>query len=167
MKRVELVGSHLETDQPKPWLTEGREATMERVWAFLSYRTDDSEDYTSFLMSSLKSVNASAAEGKTTFEFTVKRQHSNSFGTIHGGVIASLVDLGGMAAIVALTNHPFGVSVDVAVTYIGPAKEGETIRIESVCHKASKSVAFTTTMLYVGERLIAKGNHTKFNNMTR
>ncbi|KAI8806261.1 hypothetical protein BJ742DRAFT_899388 [Cladochytrium replicatum] len=140
MDRVKQIGSHLDPDHPKPWKTEGREKTVRRVWKFLTYNRE--KDYTTFLLDSMNIVDASSVEGKYWAQ---------------GGIIAALVDLAGSSAVIALTNHPFGVSVDISVAYSGQADEGDIVRVESVCHKAGKLLAFTTTWIYVGDRLIAKG----------
>lgn len=48
----------------------------------------------------------------------------NLFKAVHGGVIASLVDIIGTAAIVTTGTVDTGVSVDINVTYVSAAVEG-------------------------------------------
>ncbi|KAI8801227.1 HotDog domain-containing protein [Cladochytrium replicatum] len=136
---------------------------MDRVWKAFKAILACRRSFNTFITDSLRIVDASSTEGKAVFEFTVLPDHSNAYGTIHGGIIASLVDICSAGAVIALADTPFGASIDMSTTYISAAKEGETVRIESICHKAGRTLAFTSTELYVGNKLISKGTHTKLN----
>ncbi|KAI8806260.1 HotDog domain-containing protein [Cladochytrium replicatum] len=103
------------------------------------------------------------SDGRIEFDFVVGEQHMNGYGTLHGGVIASLIDLVGSTAVIAKSDTFYGTSVDVSVTYVSSTREGSTVRLVGVCHKAGKSLAFMTVTASVGTTLIAKGSVTQFN----
>lgn len=68
----------------------------------------------------------SASDGKCTAEMTVLKEHTNSYGTLHGGFTAFAVDTISSMAILThpkvvhnLENIPnSGVSVDIHVSYV-------------------------------------------------
>ncbi|KAI8802553.1 HotDog domain-containing protein [Cladochytrium replicatum] len=161
-----LTTSPLKTDR-SALARETKQQTMNRVWRMLTAIQAGRKNFDRFITDSMRIVDASATEGMAVYEFLVQTQHTNAYGTLHGGIIASLIDICSSGAAIALADTPFGVSVELSSTYIAAAKEGEVVRVESVCHKVGKSVGFTSTTIYVGDKLIAKGNHTKFNSPPR
>ncbi|PTB71056.1 hypothetical protein M440DRAFT_1442957 [Trichoderma longibrachiatum ATCC 18648] len=54
-----------------------------------------------------------AAEGKVDFELDIHKDHTNRMQTIHGGTLASLVDLGGSLAVASTGRFATGVSTDL------------------------------------------------------
>ncbi len=59
----------------------------------------------------------------------VEQKHVNSLSTLHGGVISSLVDVGGSLAIAAKRQIEYtGVSTDLSVSFVSSGKLGETIK---------------------------------------
>jgi acyl-coenzyme A thioesterase 13 len=99
----------------------------------------------------------------------IEKQHLNIQDRLFGGVTASLVDIGGSLAIAAKTSSLHtGVSTDLSISYLRSAKLGDMVRyfnlmrMESECTKVGRTLAFTRVELFVGEKLIATGNHTKF-----
>ncbi|KAI8805793.1 HotDog domain-containing protein [Cladochytrium replicatum] len=138
------------------------EETAKRVWKIFRFYLREKKTFNAVYDGSLNIVTASK-EGKATFEFQVKPEYTNVYGTLHGGVIGSLIDICSGGAVMALINAPFGVtsqSLDMNMSFIAAAKEGDVVRIESVILKSGKSVAFTETTMFVGDKLIAKGSHT-------
>ncbi|KAL1455068.1 hypothetical protein WDU94_009188 [Cyamophila willieti] len=121
----------------------------------------------------LKGVNViEAGDGKCVAEMKVAKEHTNTFGTLHGGMTATLVDyLSGCALLThknALSDESkishSGVSVDLHITYIRAAKLGEEIVIESNTRKCGKSLAFLDVLIKNKETgaLVATGVHTKY-----
>ncbi|KAI5699497.1 hypothetical protein M8J75_003892 [Diaphorina citri] len=121
----------------------------------------------------LKAVNIlSAADGKCVAEMKISQEHTNTFGTLHGGMTATLVDyLSGCALLThknvmeesSKISHS-GVSVDLHITYIRGAKIGEQIVIESSTKKCGKKLAFLDVLIKNKETgaLVATGVHTKY-----
>ncbi|EGR49016.1 uncharacterized protein TRIREDRAFT_61020 [Trichoderma reesei QM6a] len=88
----------------------------------------------------------------------------NRLQTIHGGTLASLVDLGGSLAVASTGRFATGVSTDLNVTYLSPGgKPGDVLKGTSICDKIGKTLAFTTVQFYNGKgQLVARGSHTKY-----
>ena len=99
---------------------------------------------------------------KVYAEFKVEKDHLNINETLFGGFTASLVDIGGSLAIAAQTNGKFGVSTDMSISFQRAAQEGDLVQIESKLVKSGRNLCFTTTELYVNDKIIATGSHTKF-----
>eukprot|EP00850_Spirogloea_muscicola_P011294 SM000069S20731 [mRNA] locus=s69:586176:587080:+ [translate_table: standard] len=104
----------------------------------------------------------------------VTRQLQNRYSTLHGGAIATLVDVVGSAALVSLTGSSSGVSTDINVSYIASAKV-EISRTAICCEKTEVEidakvlrVGRTLAVIQVDIRavetgsLVAQGRHTKY-----
>lgn len=90
---------------------------------------------------------------------------SNSYGTLHGGAICTLVDIMGTLALVAKDKDKAGVSVEINVSFLAAAKEGEVITAEGRVLRLGKTLGYTEVSIF-GEdghkmRLLATGRHTK------
>ena len=105
----------------------------------------------------------SCGKDKCVFEATVKEEHLNLGGGMHGGYTATLVDSLSSIAIMAVDKPP-GVSTDLSVTYLRPAKLGDILKIETVCVKAGKNLAHATVDITNKEtgKLLVQGRQTKF-----
>uniref|UniRef100_A0A8D8TFX6 Acyl-coenzyme A thioesterase 13 n=1 Tax=Cacopsylla melanoneura TaxID=428564 RepID=A0A8D8TFX6_9HEMI len=121
----------------------------------------------------LKGVNViTAGDGKCVAEMKVGKEHTNTYGTLHGGMTATLVDYLSGCALLTHNNvlnddskiSHSGVSVDLHITYLRAAKLGEEIVIESNTRKCGKSLAFLDVLIKNKETgaLLATGVHTKF-----
>ncbi|XP_046670639.1 acyl-coenzyme A thioesterase 13-like [Homalodisca vitripennis] len=106
----------------------------------------------------------SASDGRCTAELKVSEEHSNSQGTLHGGLSATIVDCVSTLALVTHKRQAVGVSVDLHVTYLKGAAIGEDVIIEANTLRAGKTLAFLE--VYIKKKgdgsLVAKGSHTKF-----
>ncbi len=106
-------------------------------------------------------------------------------GVLHGGTIASMVDLGGSLALASRGLYSTGVSTDLNVTYLSSGgKIGDLIKGEVVCDKCmlqstaafteppngitnrktvGKTLAYTSIkFLNKDNEIVARGSHTKF-----
>ena len=54
-----------------------------------------------------------ATDGKVDFELDISKDHTNRLKIIHGGTIASMVDLGGSLAVASKGLYATGVSTDL------------------------------------------------------
>ncbi|XP_028908590.1 acyl-coenzyme A thioesterase 13 [Ornithorhynchus anatinus] len=105
----------------------------------------------------------SASPGKVVCQMQVGEEHVNRGGTLHGGLTATLVDVVSTAALLHTERGSPGVSVDMNITYVSPAKIGEEILIAAHILKQGKTLAFATvdvTNKTTG-KLVAQGRHTK------
>ncbi|GAM17092.1 hypothetical protein SAMD00019534_002670 [Acytostelium subglobosum LB1] len=100
-----------------------------------------------------------------TMTMVVPQELCNVLSTLHGGAMATLVDVVSSIAIIASDPErmPPSVSVDLSVSYAATAPVGEKITIESTVLKIGKNLAFTDTAIYNNHnKIVCKGSHTKF-----
>ncbi|XP_014281985.1 acyl-coenzyme A thioesterase 13 isoform X1 [Halyomorpha halys] len=106
-----------------------------------------------------------AADGVCLAEMTVDQEHTNSIGTLHGGLTSTLVDtISGMALATKTKDGSVGVSIDLHVTFLKGVPLGEQIVIEAKTNKCGRTLAFLDVNIIhkaTGD-LVAKGSHTKF-----
>jgi len=94
----------------------------------------------------------------------VTEQYQNRSGSMHGGMTATLVDIVSTKALMTNDKMPVGVSVDMSISYLRPAKVGEEIIIDAKTVKLGKSLAFLSVEIRnkKDNKLIATGTHTKY-----
>ncbi|KAM0285402.1 hypothetical protein ACHAO9_008746 [Fusarium lateritium] len=103
---------------------------------------------------------------KVEFELDIQKDHTdqNRLQTIHGGTLASLVDLGGSLAVASTGRFATGVSTDLNVTYLSPGgRTGDVLKGTATLDKIGKTLAFTqVTFTNNKGQLAARGSHTKY-----
>ena len=105
----------------------------------------------------------SAADGKVHCEMPVHEEHLNMRGFLHGGFTATLVDNVTTCALATCEKPVFGVSVDLNVSYLASAKQGDTLTVKAEVLKRGKTLGYTTvTIENQHGQIIAAGRHTKF-----
>ncbi|KAG5365474.1 putative esterase C31F10.02 [Yarrowia sp. C11] len=107
----------------------------------------------------------SAEKGKVRLGLTVAKEHTNRLQILHGGTIASLVDLGGSMAVASSGSFATGVSTDINVSYIGSGgKIGNKIIMDCILDNMGRSLAYTSVDFYNASdlSLFARGRHTKY-----
>jgi acyl-coenzyme A thioesterase 13 len=112
------------------------------------------------LFSKLQVVDAEY--GRAVCRMPVEAYHLNRMATLHGGVIASLVDICGSLAIASTGDYLTGVSTDINVSYLSASRLGDVITIDARCMRKGKTLAYTTVDILHQDRLLAQGRHTKF-----
>ncbi|XP_023304648.1 acyl-coenzyme A thioesterase 13-like [Lucilia cuprina] len=102
-------------------------------------------------------------DGRCIGEFTVSKEHVNGFGTLHGGCAAAIIDNVTTYALMSTDAHP-GVSVDLHVSYLKSAKEGEIIIVDANTVKVGKNMAFIDCVLKKKSdgSIVVKGGQTKY-----
>ncbi|KAI2617891.1 Thioesterase/thiol ester dehydrase-isomerase [Hypoxylon sp. NC1633] len=107
---------------------------------------------------------ANASIGKVDFELDITKDHTNRLKIIHGGTIASMVDLGGSLAVASMGLYATGVSTDLNVTYLsGGGKVGDKITATAICDKMGKTLAYTSVTFRNSKgEIAARGSHTKY-----
>ncbi|CRG92771.1 Putative esterase C31F10,02 [Talaromyces islandicus] len=105
-----------------------------------------------------------ARPGTVNFELDIEKDHTNRLNILHGGTIASMVDLGGSLAVASRGLYSTGVSTDLNVTYLSSGgKVGDTIRAEVSCDKFGKTLAYTSIKFSNDkDQVFARGSHTKY-----
>ncbi|XP_015782994.1 acyl-coenzyme A thioesterase 13 [Tetranychus urticae] len=120
-----------------------------------------------------KVVITNAGQGKLTAEMIVGQEHSNRSQNIHGGLIATLIDVLSTLALAStdvesspdLNNftESASASVQLNVTYIRPVSVGQTLLIECNTLNRGRTMAYLSVDLFNKNdgKLIARGSHTK------
>uniref|UniRef100_A0AC35UAL5 4HBT domain-containing protein n=1 Tax=Rhabditophanes sp. KR3021 TaxID=114890 RepID=A0AC35UAL5_9BILA len=104
-----------------------------------------------------------ADEGNVKIELEVLKEHTNPFGTLHGGYSSTLIDNVTTMALISTIKGSPGVSVDLHVSFLSSAKIGETIVVEATVVKSGKNLAFSEGKIYnkATNALVASGLHTQ------
>uniref|UniRef100_A0A0N4ZNU2 Acyl-coenzyme A thioesterase 13 n=1 Tax=Parastrongyloides trichosuri TaxID=131310 RepID=A0A0N4ZNU2_PARTI len=109
-----------------------------------------------------KLVPIRANKSSVLFELKIEKEHVNGKCTIHGGQIASLVDIVTACAVSMTVRDIPMVSVEIATSYLLPAAIDEIITIEGNVQKIGRNMAFAEAEFRRKKDgiLIAKGKHT-------
>lgn len=68
---------------------------------------------------------------------------------LHGGVVTSLLDSTGGAAVLSKIQNPIPLAtLDLRIDYLRPSPPGRTVFARVECYKATKHVAFTRGIAY-------------------
>jgi acyl-coenzyme A thioesterase 13 len=106
--------------------------------------------------------NVRFSDGRCQCTFPVRGDKQNRYGTLHGGCIATLVDVISTAALVTKSGQP-GVSVDIQVSYMSPGLSGTEVEVDATLVKLGKNLAFMEVKIVDAHgTVVAKGSHTKF-----
>ena len=110
-------------------------------------------------MNWLKPVMRSVEPDSLTFEYTIRKEMTNPFGTLHGGITAAMIDDAIGATLICFGEPFFHVSVNLAVDYFAPASEGDIILAKTkVLKKGSQIVNAGCEVWNEGStKLLAKG----------
>ena len=102
-------------------------------------------------------------DGIAECTMTVSSSVQNSYATLHGGAISTLVDVMGTLALISVDHTRAGVSVDLSVSFCSAAKSGDEIVAVGRVLKAGRALGFTEVHIRdkSSGRLIASGRHTK------
>ncbi len=108
----------------------------------------------------LKGILTEAEEGKLTAEFTVRKEMTNGIGTLHGGVIAGILDDMMGATVVSLGDKHFFTTVNLNVDYLYPAREHDVLTAKAFMIKKGRQIHHVQCELWnlSTNKLIAKGN---------
>jgi uncharacterized protein (TIGR00369 family) len=86
-------------------------------------------------------------EGFARLEMPVRPEHRNTVGFLHGGVIASLLDIAGAVSGSYGTSDKFvSVTVNLNCNYLSPLR-AETVIVEGELIRANKSLFFAQARL--------------------
>lgn len=89
---------------------------------------------------------------------TPGEEHSNVNGTVHGGVIATLIDaVMGNAVRAGLEEDQSSATVSMTVTYLKPGKVGEELEASAEVRKRGGSLVMVEADVTQGEEPIAHG----------
>lgn len=108
----------------------------------------------------------SISQGGVVCSMDVNPGIQNTYGTLHGGAVCTLVDVVGTMALLTTDPTRAGVSVDLNVNFLSAAPGGARIVVEGRVLKTGKRLGFTQVDIFVikldGTRVLAAtGRHTK------
>jgi acyl-coenzyme A thioesterase 13 len=107
----------------------------------------------------------SAGNGNVTVRLPVTPPVANINNTLHGGAIATLVDLVGTLAIITWDRQGrSGVTTDLNVSYFAPGRVGENVLARATVLKGGKTLAFVSVDVVreADGTLCSQGRMTKF-----
>ena len=133
-----------------------------KTWSNLQYKSPIYQ----FLLGEVEILSASK-DGSVSARLTVKPEHLNSKGSIHGTVSVCLIDWAGGLAVAATGLEKTGVSTDIHTTFVSTAREGDILEIEGRASKVGGTLAFTTVEIRKIEEggqssVVSMGSHTKY-----
>lgn len=85
----------------------------------------------------------------------------NDGGAIHGGAVATIIDLITSLLVFILKNTP-SVSIELSVSYISALREAKSMEVEAICYKNGRTLSFTSAEIKANGILIATGRHIMF-----
>lgn len=94
------------------------------------------------------------APGRMLFELPYRADLAGDArtGTLHGGVITTLIDAtSGQALLSLLPERPPIVTLDLRVDFVRPPRAGVALRCEAHCHSRTPQVAYTRATVHDGD----------------
>lgn len=103
--------------------------------------------------------------GKLAFEYTVRKEMTNPAGTLHGGVIAAIMDDIIGATMFSLGETHFKFTVNLSVDYFYPAREGEKVTARtSVIKEGGQITNAACELFHENGKLMARGTTNLFSS---
>lgn len=92
-------------------------------------------------------------DGIHRFAIVAERRHCNSHGIVHGGLMMTMIDL---AMVIAAKSAPDEQLVTVSMTsqFLSAGQGGEIIEAFGSLSRRTRSLAFVTGQVHVGERAL-------------
>jgi acyl-coenzyme A thioesterase 13 len=111
------------------------------------------------LMQWLKPVILAVEEGTIEFEYEVRPEWLNPIGTLHGGIIAAIVDDAIGATVFTYGEPVFYSTINNAIDYFSIAKEGQKIIALTTVTKKGRQLINAQCEIWNSERsrILAKG----------
>jgi acyl-coenzyme A thioesterase 13 len=110
-------------------------------------------------MAWLRPVVLKVEEGSLTFRHTIRKEMTNPFGTLHGGITAAIIDDAIGATLISYGEPYFYVSVNLVIDYLSAAREGDVVIADTAIIKKGSQVVNAQCEVWNADRtrLIAKG----------
>lgn len=138
---------------------EQHEDTNERLKIFQSLIGKEVVQSPSNFMNWLKPTIIEAEKGSLHCSYVVRKEMTNPYGILHGGVTAGIIDdlIGATVYILGLNNRY--TTVNNYIDYFAPAKEGDLITAKTCIVKQGKTILNLQCEIFLPakNRLIAKG----------
>jgi len=107
----------------------------------------------------LKPTVVSAEKGKLCFQYTVRKEMTNPFGTLHGGITSAIIDDIIGATMFSLDEPYRNITINNVIDFFNPAREGDIILAETSINKNGSKVVNAQCIVWDENRtrIIAKG----------
>lgn len=117
------------------------------------------QDSPSPFMNWLQPVILKVEEGSLAFQYTVRKEMTNPFGTLHGGITAAMIDDAIGATLISYGEPAFHVTINLAIDYFAPAREGDIVIAETAVIKKGSQIVNAQCDIWNENRtkLLAKG----------
>jgi uncharacterized protein (TIGR00369 family) len=87
------------------------------------------------------------------------KRHANGRGTLHGGVLATLADVGMGYAMAFSSEPPLPlITASMTLDYLGAVQIGDWLEVRLEHSKRGRQMAFATVSLQVGDRVVARAS---------
>ena len=111
---------------------------------------------------------ASMGDGRARFELTVREDHLNPNGVVHGGVVYSLADTAmGAALFSALEPGQSCTTLEIKINYLAPVTSGELAAEASVVARTKRTGVLEARVLADGGALVAVATGTFYIQQSR
>jgi uncharacterized protein (TIGR00369 family) len=133
--------------------------TNERLLVFKSFIGKEISESPSHFMNWLKPTLISAEKGELHCSYVVRKEMTNPYGIVHGGITAGIIDdLIGATIFVLGLNNRF-TTVNNNIDYFATAKEGDIITAKTAVIKQGRTIINLQCEVFLPskDRLIAKG----------
>jgi acyl-coenzyme A thioesterase 13 len=100
-----------------------------------------------------------AEKGKLIFQYKVRKEMTNPFGTLHGGVIAAIIDDVIGASLITFGEPFFYITLNLVIDYFSSAKENDSIIAETSIIKKGNQITNAQCEIWNADKskLLAKG----------
>lgn len=99
-------------------------------------------------------------EGKVTFSTKIIDMHSNFYGFVHGGTLASISDVAMGVSCITLGKRV--VTIDMSISYIKNAPTGSTLTAVGEVISNGRTIVRATGEIYHGQQLLVKSQASYF-----
>ncbi|GGE61662.1 PaaI family thioesterase [Actibacterium pelagium] len=100
-------------------------------------------------------LKAKALDGTTLYGLQTDKSHCNAIGTVHGGVMTSLLDQALAVEAWNLASRQPTVTLQMDTRFTNAAKAGDFLEASAVLRHATRSLLFVDADLHCGDRLVA------------
>lgn len=131
----------------------------ERLALFRSLIGQEVTQSPSHFMNWLKPVVLGAAKGELHCSYIVRKEMTNPYGILHGGITAGIIDDLIGATVYTLNLAQAYTTVNNNIDYFAPAKEGDQITAKTCIIKQGRAIINLECEVFLPSknRLIAKG----------
>ena len=95
------------------------------------------------------------SENEYQFKTSIKENHLNTAGIVHGGFIATFVDAGAGTAAHRVANGNPCVTISLELKFISAVKLGQELIGNTKIQKKTKSMVFLTCELFAENKIVA------------